>query len=176
MVPVSLRDADEPATLGNRISFVFVDLPVHLPGVADRVAAVQSQTERFKRQRRAEGGETILAALGLLPAPLKDVAARLASGPRMYNLTVSNVPGPRIPVFLHGCRLEEAVPVIPVPDGHAVSIGIFSYGDRVTFGAYGDPGALPEITALPAAIAAARIEIESLGAARRQRRAGRAAA
>jgi hypothetical protein len=176
MVPVSRRTLADGAALGNRISFVFIDLPVHLHRPADRLRSVQEQTARFKRDGRAAGGEALLDALGVLPAPLKDAAARLASSPRMFNLTVSNVPGPRVPVYLRGCALEEAVPVIPITDGHALSIGIFSYGDRVSFGAYFDPDALPEAAELPAALSASLRALQGMAARRRGRERAPAAA
>jgi diacylglycerol O-acyltransferase len=164
MVPVSTRTAEQTADLGNRISFVFVELPVHLHRPADRLARIQAATARFKDTERASGGEALLGAVGFLPDPLRDAAAKLAASARMYNLTVSNVPGPRFPVYLRGCELQEAAPVIPLPDQHALSVGIFTYRDQLTFSGYADPAALPDITYLPGALAAA---IDQLGVALR---------
>ena len=113
MVPVSTRAAEQAADLGNQISFVFVDLPVQMTSAADRLDAVRAATARFKEQDRAAGGAAILGSLGAFPAPVKDAAARMAASPRTYNLTVSNVPGPRIPVWLRGCALREADPGDP---------------------------------------------------------------
>lgn len=170
MVPVSTRTPAEAADLGNRISFVFVDLPVGVAATAGRLAAVRAATARFKAQDRAAGGAAILGSLGVLPAPVKDRAARMAAAPRMYNLTVSNVPGPRMAVWLRGCALREAVPVIPLADGHALSVGIFSYADSITFGAYADPAALPQARDLPIALCAAVLDVCGLAAPRGRRR------
>lgn len=159
MVPVSTRAPEEAASLGNQISFVFVALPVDLHRPTDRLAAIQAETARFKREGRASGGEALLGALGVLPGVLKDRAAKFAASPRMYNLTVSNVPGPRVPVYLLGCELQQAAPVIPLPDRHALSIRIFTYRDRLTFSVYADPGALPQVVTLPAALNAAVLEL-----------------
>jgi diacylglycerol O-acyltransferase len=166
MVPVSVRERDEAASLGNRISFVFVDLPVNLHRPLERLEAVQAATRAFKRDGRAGGGEAILTALGTLPEPLKDRAARFAASARVYNLTVSNVPGPRFPVYLLGAELVEAFPVIPLPEGHALSVGIFSYRDILCFSGYADPGALPEVGALPAAFNASVLELVGRAARR----------
>lgn len=166
MVPVSVRERDEAASLGNRISFVFVDLPVNLHRPLERLETVKAATSAFKRDGRAGGGEALLAALGMLPEPLKDLAARLAASPRVYNLTVSNVPGPRFPVYLLGAELVEAFPVIPLPEGHALSVGIFSYRDILCFSGYADPGALPEVGALPAALNASVLELAGRAARR----------
>jgi len=167
MVPVSLRTADEAAALGNRISFVFIELPVDLHRPLDRLEAVKRATREFKRGGRASGGEVVLNALGMLPEPLRDRAARLAASPRMYNLTVSNVPGPRVPVYLLGAELIEAFPVIPLPEDHALSIGMFSYRDKLCFGGYADPSALPTVDALPGALSAAVLELCGRGGRRR---------
>ena len=162
MVPVSRREEDERASLGNRIAFVFIELPVHVARTSDRLRSIVEATTRFKREGRAGSGEALLGAIGALPDPLKNGAAKLASSPRMYNLTVSNVPGPRMPVYLLGAQLEEAVPVIPIPDGHALSIGIFTLGDRVTFSGYADPTALPQAASLPGALSAAVLDVGRL--------------
>ncbi len=152
MVPVSTRTVQETADLGNRISFVFVELPVNLFRPEDRLKQLQRATARFKAEQRASGGEALLGALGVLPDPLRDAAAKLAASPRMYNLTISNVPGPRFPVYLRGCELLEAAPVIPLPDKHALSVGIFTYRDQLTFAAYADPSVLPDVGYFPRAL------------------------
>ena len=169
MVPVSTRAPEQAVDLGNQISFVFVDLPVQIGGAADRLDAVRAATARFKQQDRAAGGAAVLGSLGAMPALVKVAAARMAAAPRTYNLTVSNVPGPRISVWLRGCELREAVPVIPLADGHALSIGIFSYADRITFGAYADPHALPQVGDLPLALCAAVLDVCALAAPTRGR-------
>jgi len=169
MVPVSTRAPAEAGDLGNRISFVFVELPVQLHRQAERLAAIHAETSRFKEEGRAGGGETLMGALGVLPDPLKDAAARLAASPRMYNLTISNVPGPRMPVYLLGAELLEAAPVIPITDGHALSIGIFTVRDQVTFSVYLDPSALPAALDLPQALNAAALEVGGLAGPRRTR-------
>jgi WS/DGAT/MGAT family acyltransferase len=166
MVPVSTRRPDEAAAPGNRISFAFIDLPVHLRHAGERVEAIHEQTTRFKRTGKASGAEAVLGALGALPEPLRARAARMAASARMYNLTISNVPGPRFTVELLGCELMEAVPVIPIPDEHALAVGVFTHGDRISFGAYADPAALPEVTGLPHAIGAAILEVEGVAARR----------
>ncbi len=161
MVPVSTRTSEQTADVGNKIAFVFVELPVDRLRPLDRLVSIQRQTARFKAEQRASGGEALLNALGVLPEPLKDRAAKLAAHPRMYNLTVSNVPGPRIPVYLLGCELQQAAPVIPLPEKHALAIGIFSYRDELTFAAYADPTALPEVRTLPDALDAAVAELHT---------------
>ena len=179
MVPVSLRDPAEVGSLGNRVSFVFVDLPVDRAHAVDRLLAIRAASTDFKRDQTAQAHEAIIDAMGLLPGVLRGPAARLAVSSKLFNLTVSNVPGPRVPVFLLGAELVDAVPVVPLADGHALSIGMFTYGGRLTFGCYADPVALPEADGLPSVLAASVAEIARLAprapgpreAARRRRSA-----
>lgn len=79
-----------------------------------------------------------------LPGFLKERAGRLAASPRMYNLAVSNVPGPRVPLYAAGAMVESIHPVIPISDGHAIAIGVLTYRDTLHFAAYVDPDALPD--------------------------------
>ncbi len=167
MVPVSMRAAEEAGALGNRISFVFISLPVHLDDPLARLRAVGQATRRFKDVGRAAGGSAVMGALGHMPEPIKQGAARIAASPRMYNLTVSNIPGPRVPVYLLGAPLVEAFPVVPLSDGHALSIGMFSYLDRMFFGVHAEPDALPDAGRLPGALNGARIELHRATVARR---------
>jgi WS/DGAT/MGAT family acyltransferase len=176
MVPVSLRGVEETASLGNRISFVFVDLPVDRTHPVDRLLAVRAASLGFKREDTAHSHEALIDAIGFLPGPLRGTAARLAVRSKLFNLTVSNVPGPRQPVFLLGAEMIEAVPVVPLADDHALSVGIFSYGPKLVFGCYADPVALPAVCELPGALAEAVVEVGRLAprpAARSRARARR---
>ena len=143
MVPVSVRREGEAG--GNRITFAFVDLPCDEPSPLRRVALVHSQTQALKNSGRIDGSEAILRSASVLPGFLKDRAARLAASPRLYNLTVSNVPGPGAPLFAAGAMVEDIYPVIPLADEHLLSIGVLSYRERLHFAAYADPNALPEV-------------------------------
>ena len=83
-------------------------------------------------------------------------------------------PGPRVPVYLLGAPLVEAFPVVPLSDGHALSIGMFSYRDRMFFGVHAEPDALPDAGRLPGALNGARVELRRAALARAAARAGRA--
>jgi diacylglycerol O-acyltransferase len=152
MVPVSMRTEGQRQDLGNRISFAFIDLPVAVRSRAERLREVHRATASFKSSGRPAGTGALLGAAGLLPDPLKDRTARLASSARIFNLTISNIPGPRVPIYMLGAELSEAYPVVPIADEHSLSIGMFSYCDDMFFGLYADPEALPEVHELPALI------------------------
>ena len=156
MVPVSVRADDQRQDLGNRITFAFVELPVATRSRAGRLAQVRRETASFKQSGRAAGTGAMLGALGLLPDPVKNRAARLASSSRVFNLTVSNIPGPRFPLYMLGAELSEAYPVVPIAEQHSLAIGMFSYREHMFFGLYADPQTLPEVHELPDAAGAGR--------------------
>jgi diacylglycerol O-acyltransferase len=143
MVPVSVRgDGD---VLGNRISFVFVSLPCDEPDAAERLLAIHAAMRRQKTGGGPRGAETVLDALRFAPPLLQRAATRVVSSPRTFNLVVSNIPGPPIPLYMRGCRLAEAYPVVPLADRHALSIGFTTLAGRGCFGLYADREALADI-------------------------------
>src|SRR5215208_143490 len=152
MVPVNVRGAESSGELGNQISFMFVDLPCDEPDGVRRLREVHMATSERKRTRHPEGGADVLRWLSFVPVPVQRLASRFIASPRAFNLTVSNIPGPTEPLFMRGCRLVEAYPVVPIADRHAVSIGVTTVGDGAYFGLYADPEALPDADALAAAI------------------------
>ena len=114
-----------------------------------RLLRVHSATAAFKETNRPAGTEAVLGTLGLLPDSLRGVAARAVASPRVYNLTVSNVPGPPVPLYMLGAELLEAHPVVPIAEGHALAVGIFTYLEQLHFGLYADPDAFPQVSELP---------------------------
>jgi WS/DGAT/MGAT family acyltransferase len=160
MVPVNVRSADAADAGGYRITFAFVELPVSEPDPYRRLLSIRAQTLAIKGSGHIEGSDLLLRSVALLPEPVKEKAARLAASPRMYNLTVSNVPGPRIPLYAAGARVLSIYPVIPIPDEHALSIGMLSYGDHLHMSAYADPEALPGLRPLSILLEDALAELE----------------
>jgi WS/DGAT/MGAT family acyltransferase len=160
MVPVSVRPSDSSDASGNRITFAFVELPVSEPDAYRRLLSIRAQTLAIKGSGHIEGSDLLLRSVALLPEPVKEKAARLAASPRMYNLTVSNVPGPRIPMYAAGARVLSIYPIIPIPEQHALSIGMLSYGEYLHMSAYADPDALPGLSPLSILLEDSLAELE----------------
>ena len=139
MVPVNVRTEGD-GELGNRITFMFVELPASLPDPLHRLERVNSATRSRKEAGVPENADAALQALAYAPRSVQKVAAHALASPRVYNLVVSNIPGPRIPMWMCGCRLREAYPVVPLSDGHALSVGMTTIGDDACFGLYAGPG------------------------------------
>jgi WS/DGAT/MGAT family acyltransferase len=159
MVPVSMRRASETGP-GNQISMVYIQLPVNLSSPQKRLESVRTQTQQLKHGGRAENMQTLYAAGGRLPAPLRSPLAKAMASPRVFNLTVSQSPGPRGAVYMLGSELQEAYPVVPIAEGHALAIGMVRYRQELFIGCYADPDALPEVHDLPALLQA---EMRALG-------------
>src|SRR5207237_8421028 len=102
-----------------------------------------------KPAARVAGTDLLRRPVGALPGPPRRLAAQPAASPRLYNLTISNVPGPRTPLYAAGARVRSIYPVIPIPDGHALSVGVLTYDGGVHFAIYADPNGLPRLGRLP---------------------------
>lgn len=163
MVPVNVRQrvSDGDGATGNKIAFGFIQLPISSERAGERLDRVVAAMGALKDDGRIEGSALLMAGIGLCPEPIKDRAARLAASPRLYNLTISNVPGPRLPLYAAGGRVQSIYPVIPIPDRHALSIGVLTYDRGAHFCCYADPRALPGVERLAGALEEAITELET---------------
>jgi WS/DGAT/MGAT family acyltransferase len=142
MVPVSVRSDDD--VLGNHISFVFAELPCHEPDPVGRLYQVHADMIRAKRDGEPQGADLVLKAAARTPVTVQQALSRLMAGPRAFNLVVSNIPGPTVPMYMLGCPLQAAYPVVPLADHHVVSVGLLTVNDQACFGVYVDRQALPD--------------------------------
>jgi WS/DGAT/MGAT family acyltransferase len=148
MVPVNVRRADESGNLGNRISFMFIDLPCDEPDPAQRLRRVHAETSERKKAGEPEGADDVVQSIGLVPAPVREAVSRFVASPRTFNLVVSNIPRPTERLYLRGCELKEAYPVVPLADRHALSLGVTNVGEGLCFGIYADRESLPDADAV----------------------------
>lgn len=165
LVPVSVRGSAEDAgsDLGNRISTVFVDLPVAEPSLAERIRAVSAQTREIKESAAVRAGALMVGASGWAPPLVSGMLARAMGSVRAFNLVVSNVPGPQQPFYLRGVRMHEIYPIVPLnPANQGLSVGILSYDGLVCFGLLADRDLSPP---LPAIAAGLRTELAALAPA-----------
>ncbi len=150
MVPVSVRTDDEPNGMGNRVSAYFVDLPVGEPNPVVRLHQVSYAMKAHKEGGQSVGANALVALSGFAPPTIHSTAARLASSfsRRLFNVVVTNVPGPQFPLYAAGAQMLEAFPVVPLGKGQAVSIGLTSYNGGVFYGMNCDRDAMPDIDVL----------------------------
>jgi diacylglycerol O-acyltransferase / wax synthase len=142
MVPVSVRD--ERDVLGNHVSFVFADLPCEEPDPLRRLGRVHATMSQRKRDGEPEGADLAFKAAAYTPGVVQHAISRIFASPRTFNLVVSNIPGPPLQLYLRGCPLRAAYPVVPLADSHALSVGMTSVGDSVCLGIYADREAIPQ--------------------------------
>jgi WS/DGAT/MGAT family acyltransferase len=152
MVPADVRSSRDAAGTGNRISFVFVTLPCDEADPVERLVAVNRATAQRRRDGAAEDLDAAFRVLARTPGPLQHALAHAFSHPRLFNLTISSVPGPALPRYLHGCRLREVHSAVPLAGRHALSIGIVTVAGNACFGITADALALPDAGALAAAL------------------------
>jgi WS/DGAT/MGAT family acyltransferase len=146
LVPVNVRTAQEAGELGNRISTVFVDLPVDEPDPGQRIRAVHAQTSELKESAAVRAGALMVGASGWAPPLVSGMLARAMGSVRAFNLVVSNVPGPQQPFYLKGVRAREIYPIVPLnPANQGLTIGILSYDGRVCFGLLADRDLEPSL-------------------------------
>jgi WS/DGAT/MGAT family acyltransferase len=148
MVPVNVRAEDGDGDLGNRISFMFIDLPCEKADAASRFAAIRAEVGARKEEGEPEAADSVLRSLAYLPRTIQLAASRLVASPRVFNLVVSNIPGPTETLYMRGCELRCAFPVVPLADQHGLSIGFTTIRERACFGLYADRRSLPDSDAL----------------------------
>jgi diacylglycerol O-acyltransferase len=150
MVPADVRSSDDTPSSGNRIAFVFIELPCAEPDPTARLAAVHRATAQRRRDGEAEDMDAAFGLLARTPTPLQHALAHAFAHPRLFNLTVSSVAGPAVPRYLHGCRLREVHSAVPLAARHALSIGVVTVAGNACFGITADAQTLPDADALAA--------------------------
>ncbi len=170
-VPVSVRTADEAGALGNKITMMSCPLPVYADDPRERFRIVREAMQGLKESKRALGAEAIAGLQDFAPPTIFAQASRLNFSNRLYNLLVTNVPGPQFPLYLLGRELEQLVPIPFLGPEKALAIAIMSYNGGVHLGLMGDYDALDDIDDLAVWISdeiAALSEVAGTGGARRE--------
>jgi diacylglycerol O-acyltransferase / wax synthase len=160
MVPVSTRDESQKMALGNRVSMFFIDLPVGDMEPAERLHRITAETRNFKESGQAIGAASIMGLTRWAPPTLHALAARLVVRQRFANLVVTNVPGPQVPLYLLGARLEGMYPLMNLTETMALMVAITSLSGNMGFGFTGDWDAVPDIDDLPDHLQASMSELK----------------
>ncbi len=152
MVPVSVRSDDDSG--GNRVSSYFVDLPVGEGNPVMRLHQVSFAMRSHKDSGEAVGADALVQLTGFAPPTIHALGARVASSftRRLFNVVVTNVPGPQFPLYAAGAKMLEMYPVVPLAKGQAVSIGLTSYDGGVYYGLNADRDAMTDIDVLAGCI------------------------
>jgi diacylglycerol O-acyltransferase len=161
MVPVSVRGAEAHGdTLGNLVSLIIVDLPVHEPDPVRCLEAIRAQTSQRKGSGMADGAGTIVQVAGAFPV-LAPALAKVVSRTIPMNLVITNIPGPPVPLYSFGARILAVHPYVEVIDGEGLTIAVLSYEGVLHFGLTADLEALADLPKLAGAIERAFSDLES---------------
>ena len=135
LVPVSVRRDGDDAASGNRISTVFVELPIDEPDFAERVRTIGADMRALRDSAAVRAGAIMVGAAGLMPPLVATPMARAMGGVRAMNLVVSNVPGPQQTFYMNGAPMLEVYPAVPLnPANQRLNVGVMSYDGGVFFG------------------------------------------
>jgi WS/DGAT/MGAT family acyltransferase len=152
MLPISVAvsSAASGHAGGNRVSATLVELPVGEADPAVRLQQISYQLAQLEEGSQFVGADSIVNIAGFGPPTLHALGARVGStmSSRVYNLVITNVPGPQRPLYAAGSRMVAAYPCVPLTRNQALSIGLISYDGGVYFGLYADRDALPDLDLL----------------------------
>ncbi len=141
-VPVNLRPLEHAKKLGNHFGLVFLDLPVGEANPLRRLQRVADCMNQLKQSRQAIVAYGLLAALGIAPQPVQELALELFS--RKASAVATNVPGPQQPLYMAGCTLREIMFWVPQTGSIGLGLSILSYRGKVHFGLIADARLIPD--------------------------------
>ncbi len=152
-VPVNIRSRSREGRLGNELTSLFVELPVELDEPLARFEYVRDRALELKSGSQRTGGKALVDLTNLAPPLAGGLLGRaMFGGSRMFNLTITNVPGPQQQLAAFGAPLVRALPFVPLFSGHTVGIAVASYDGQVVFGLTADRIGLPDLDVLAEAI------------------------
>jgi diacylglycerol O-acyltransferase len=148
LVPISVQG--EELDPGPRVSSYLVDLPVGEPNPRVRLTRISYAMRGVAAHGQAVGADSLIALTGFAPPTLHALGVRAARGlsRRLFNLVITNVPGPQVPLYAAGSRMLEVFPVVPLARGQGLSIGMTSYAGRVFFGLNADQDSVGDVQVL----------------------------
>ncbi len=158
--PVSTRSETERGTLGNRVSMWILELPIGEADPLRRLERVREQTADLKESQRAVGADVLFQVVEWTSTRILSLAGRaLSASQGPYNLMVTNVPGPQIPLYLCGARMCATYGFVPLVENTALGVALFSYDGRLCWGFNADYELVPDLADFAAAIPAAFREL-----------------
>ncbi len=162
MVPVSVRADVEQGALGNRVAAMWAPLPVGIIDPVERLHTIRAAMDGIKDSGQAVGAQVLTQLSGFAPPTIMAQAARLQARQRLFNLVVTNVPGPQFPLYVLGRELQAIYPMVPLAENTALGIAIMSYNGQLNFGLTADFDALPDVDVLAEELRGAIEEIAAI--------------
>jgi diacylglycerol O-acyltransferase / wax synthase len=138
MVPVSVRADVERGALGNRVAAMMAPLPVWCQDPVARLDIVREELKGLKSGGQAVGAQVLTELSGFAPTTVMGQASRVMARQRFFNLVITNVPGPQIPLYLAGRLMLDPFPMVPLAKNQALGVALLSYAGKINFGLVGD--------------------------------------
>jgi diacylglycerol O-acyltransferase len=176
LVPVSIRPRGQGRALGNQLVLMRGPLPVYIRDPVARLRFVKQQMDGLKESKQALGARVIADVQQMAPPTILAQASRLQFSTRLFNVIVTNVPGPQFPIYMLGRQMLTFFPVAFLPKGHTLAIAIMSYNGAIDFGLLGDYDALPDIDTIADGIEDGLAQLKAAARAKEARAAGARAA
>jgi len=164
MVPVSVRADVERGALGNKVAAMWAPLPVGIVDPVARLRTISESMRAIKDSGQAVGAQVLTSLSGFAPTTIVSQAARLQARQRLFNLVVTNVPGPQLPLYMLGRKLEAIYPMVPLTNNTALGIAIMSYNGQLNFGLVSDYDAIRDLEVLAEELASTIAERSKDGA------------
>jgi diacylglycerol O-acyltransferase len=165
LVPVSVRVQDERGTGGNRLAAMRGPLPVWVDDPVERLGVVREAMADLKESKQAIGAEVLSNVQNFAPPTVLAQASRINFSTRLFNMLVTNIPGPQFPLYVVGREMRDVFPIAFLPKDHALSIAIMSYNGHMNFGLLADFDAMHDLGELATAIEDSLAELVALAAA-----------
>lgn len=145
MAPVSVRANDEHGALGNRVSAWIVPMPLGEKNPRARLDNIRATTAHLKEAKQAVGAEILTQVGEWTPTTILSLASRMSSRALPFNLVVTNVPGPQVPLYMLGAEMHDNFGFLPLMDGLCLGIVLFSYAGTLCWGFTCDWDLLPDL-------------------------------
>ncbi|MFO0679482.1 MAG: wax ester/triacylglycerol synthase family O-acyltransferase [Polyangiaceae bacterium] len=164
MVPVSIRAPEKRGTFGNLVTAIFAPLPVGEADPKARLRAVSSSMKGLKESRQAVGALALTRLGEFAPPTILAQAARLEMMAKYVNVVVTNVPGPQVPLYLLGRRLDGCYPAVPLAQSQTLGIALLSYDGSIGVGLLADADRMRDLDVMAEAIREELGELVALAA------------
>ncbi|MFK7904019.1 MAG: wax ester/triacylglycerol synthase family O-acyltransferase [Chitinophagales bacterium] len=169
MVPVSTRSQDEKNTMGNQVSSMFIPLATQIEDPIERLKLIHEQTRSGKIVQKAVNAKSLVQYSELIPFGLAGTAARLYTRANLsklhnpvFNLVITNVPGPQVPIYLGGKQLLTSMGMAPVMDGMGLLITVLSYNGVVSLSPISSRNIMPDMNKFARYLRESANELEAL--------------
>ena len=161
LIPVSTRKEEERGTLGNQVSMMILDMPIHIVDVKALHTFIKERMGFLKKSKQVMGAKAITSMSNVAISTILHQASKMQWQQRIFNTVVTNVPGPQMPLYMNGAEMESVAPFVPLGPNIAMGFAIFSYNGGITIGVNADSDAFKSLSFMVSSINEAIEDMEN---------------